>query len=58
MVRRGRYFLTRRWGGCAGKMNPVLGIFVCETTNTPLARELHSLEEKYIPGSQRQRGGS
>ena len=39
-------------------MNPVLGIFVCETTNTPLAHELHSLEEKYIPGSQRQRGRS
>lgn len=50
--------MTGRWGGCAGKMNPVLEISVCEMTNIPLARELHSLEEKYIPGSQKQRGGS
>lgn len=58
MVRRGSYFVTRRWGGCVGKMNPVLEIFVHEMTNIPLARELHSLEEKYIPGSQGHRAGS
>lgn len=41
-----------------GKMNPVLEIFVHEMTNIPLARELHSLEGKYISGSQGQRAGN
>lgn len=51
MLRRGSYFVTRR-------RDPVLEIFVHEMTNIPLAHELHSLEEKYIPGSQGHRAGS
>ena len=51
------YVALRSHGGLHGSSD-LSWVLKDEMTNIPLARELHSLEGKYISGSQGQRAGN